>query len=400
MRHPDGQLEPQPPPRDRDRCGGPARRDGRRRPRSSGSSGCSSRARVRARDAADHSATSAERPGTVRSASSRVAVSGAAAAVRGAGRSVAGAADARAPAAQGPGRLLDERRDAARARAGRAAARDRRAARRRAGRAARRRARTGRGRRARASSTCCCPTSGTAARCADVLEAGDAVRRRRRRPGGADPDRVRLRQSDRPAGRGERPPRRLRRCAGADPRAPRPRGHARVLLQRRRQPDPAAGRVGAARARGEEVPEGGYQGDYVADLARSIPGAAATRASTSWPRRAVELLLAADQGHARSLRGPLRRLLQRADAARGLAEPARARAGLARGGRPRLPLRGRDVAADDDLRRRQGPGGRPLQRRADLPRRRHRLHAEQARARVRAPARSRSGPTTPPTCAR
>ena len=46
-----------------------------------------------------------------------------------------------------------------------------------------------------------------------------------------------------------------------------------------------------ARARGEEVPEGGYQGDYVAESGRRDPGAADAdprRAAT----RAVELLLA------------------------------------------------------------------------------------------------------------
>src|SRR3978361_1471397 len=41
-------------------------------------------------------------------------------------------------------------------------------------------------------------------------------------------------------------------------------------------------RLGAsilARARGEEVPEGGYEGDYVRDLAAEIPGAAEMDAS-------------------------------------------------------------------------------------------------------------------------
>jgi arginyl-tRNA synthetase len=46
-----------------------------------------------------------------------------------------------------------------------------------------------------------------------------------------------------------------------------------------------------ARARGEEVPEGGYQGDYVADLAADIPGAADTPVE-ELSARAVELLLA------------------------------------------------------------------------------------------------------------
>ena len=46
-----------------------------------------------------------------------------------------------------------------------------------------------------------------------------------------------------------------------------------------------------ARARGEEVPEGGYQGEYVADLAGEIPGAAQGDVDEV-AARAVELLLA------------------------------------------------------------------------------------------------------------
>jgi arginyl-tRNA synthetase len=46
-----------------------------------------------------------------------------------------------------------------------------------------------------------------------------------------------------------------------------------------------------ARARGEEVPAGGYQGSYVADLAAQIPGAA-DAAPDELARSAVELLLA------------------------------------------------------------------------------------------------------------
>jgi arginyl-tRNA synthetase len=44
-----------------------------------------------------------------------------------------------------------------------------------------------------------------------------------------------------------------------------------------------------ARARGEEVPEGGYEGDYVRDLAAQIPGAADLDAS-ELARRGVELM--------------------------------------------------------------------------------------------------------------
>jgi arginyl-tRNA synthetase len=46
-----------------------------------------------------------------------------------------------------------------------------------------------------------------------------------------------------------------------------------------------------ARARGEAVPDGGYQGSYVADLAAAIPGAAAASVEEV-SRAAVELLLA------------------------------------------------------------------------------------------------------------
>ncbi|MGA8718158.1 MAG: arginine--tRNA ligase, partial [Solirubrobacteraceae bacterium] len=47
-----------------------------------------------------------------------------------------------------------------------------------------------------------------------------------------------------------------------------------------------------ARARGEDVPEGGYQGSYVADLAAQIPGAASEASDLDVARGAVELLLA------------------------------------------------------------------------------------------------------------
>ena len=59
-----------------------------------------------------------------------------------------------------------------------------------------------------------------------------------------------------------------------------------------------------ARARGESVPEGGYQGEYVLDLAAQIPGVEAMSADEA-AAHAVELLLARDQGHARALRRAL-----------------------------------------------------------------------------------------------
>ncbi len=47
-----------------------------------------------------------------------------------------------------------------------------------------------------------------------------------------------------------------------------------------------------ARARGEDVPEGGYHGSYVAELAAQIPGAASEASDSDVARSAVELLLA------------------------------------------------------------------------------------------------------------
>ena len=57
-----------------------------------------------------------------------------------------------------------------------------------------------------------------------------------------------------------------------------------------------------ARARGEEVPEGGYEGDYVAVLAAEIDGAAEADPEIL-ARQAVDLMFGPDQGDARALRG-------------------------------------------------------------------------------------------------
>ena len=61
-----------------------------------------------------------------------------------------------------------------------------------------------------------------------------------------------------------------------------------------------------ARARGEEIPEGGYQGDYVADLAAEIPGAG-ERPADEVARAAVELLLAQIKATLERLSGGVRR---------------------------------------------------------------------------------------------
>ena len=159
------------------------------------------------------------------------------------------------------------------------------------------------------------------------------VRRRRGGPGRADPARVRLGQPDGAAGGRTRASRRLRRRAGADPPAPRPHRLARVLLQRRRLSDPAAGRVRA----GAGARRGGARGRLSGRLRRrargAIPGAATDRRGRGRSPSGRDAA-GADQEHARALRRPLRHVLQRARAARGLAERRCERALAIARGRP------------------------------------------------------------------
>ena len=86
-----------------------------------------------------------------------------------------------------------------------------------------------------------------------------------------------------------------------------------------------------ARARGEEVPEGGYQGDYVADLAAADRGRGCTgRGGSGGAGGRADA--AEHSGDAHSLRRAVRPVLQRAHPARGVAHRARAGAGDARRG--------------------------------------------------------------------
>ena len=74
----------------------------------------------------------------------------------------------------------------------------------------------------------------------------------------------------------------------------RTRGRARVLLQRRRRPDGPVPRLRrGASARGEEPPEDGYHGAYIAELAAE-------------PGDPVPAMLERDRGDARALPDPLR----------------------------------------------------------------------------------------------
>ena len=140
-----------------------------------------------------------------------------------------------------------------------------------------------------------------------------------------------------------------------------------------------------ARARGEEVPEGGYQGEYVAELAAEIPNAA-DGDPVEVAASAVELLLA-------QIKRTLTRYGVRFDrffSERTLHEgsPSELDQALAL-----LDAAGHTYRSDGakwlrttTLRRRQGPGCGPLQRRAHVPGRGHRLPAEQTRPRLRAVA--------------
>ena len=123
--------------------------------------------------------------------------------------------------------------------------------------------------------------------------------------------------------------------------------------------------------RGEEPPEDGYQGDYVAELAREPT-------ATPSPR-----MLERDRGDARAVPHPLRHAWSRQSDVE-----AEIPAAL-----PRLDTyeaEGALWATHERVRRRQGPPlVRSLRRHADLLRGRRRLHPPKARARLR-PARLRA----------
>ena len=302
----------------------------------------------------------------------RGAVEGAARALRD-GEPTEPAPDPRAPAEARARRLQLQRGDAARRAAGRQPARRRRAAARRArGRlGAWRQPRADRGRRpglrqplprrllvpAGARGACWRParTSG------------------RRRP--QAPERVLVEfVSANPTGPlhvGARPPRRLRRLAGAAAaRRPATRSSASTTSTTpaaRSTASPTRSRRGCA---GEEPPEDGYAGEYVTEIAERLAAEGVDPADReALGARGVELMLEEIAGDAGALRRPLRQLVLRA-------QPLRERRGRG-GARPSCEKRGhtyrqrgRALAADHRLRRRQGPGPDPLQRRADLPRRR------------------------------
>ncbi len=138
----------------------------------------------------------------------------------------------------------------------------------------------------------------------------------------------------------------------------------------------------AARMTGGELPEDGYEGDYVEELARELATAGADPADLD----ALERL-----GTER-MREQIAATLERFGVGfdtwyseRSLYESGRMTAAieeLRRRGHV-VRQRGSGVAADERVRRRQGPGADPLRRLADLLRARRRLSPGEVRARLR-----------------
>ena len=143
-----------------------------------------------------------------------------------------------------------------------------------------------------------------------------------------------------------------------------------------------------ARAHGQEPPEDGYHGDYVAELAARVVAhapdrarAARRRAERHVPRRRLPDPARRAAGRARRDAHPFRGVVLRALAAR----VGRHRARVRQAPRAGPPVRGRrrHLDAHHRLRRRQGPRAGALRRRAHLLRVRHRVLRQQARARLR-----------------
>ena len=211
-----------------------------------------------------------------------------------------------------------------------------------------------------------------------------------RRPSPApDQRRVRVGQPDRAADHRQRPRRVRRRPALPGARGRRPTRHARVLLQRLGQPGRQARGVGhrhcAAASRSPRTAITATTSPSSRPRSRSDVWAAAgdagrrcaPRSSGRW---ASERVRAGIEASPRAPRRPLRRLEERGLAPRrGL---GRAGDRAAAGRRPRLRAGRRDVVPLDRLRRRQGPGDPPLERRADLLRLRHRLRHREVQPRA------------------
>ena len=137
-----------------------------------------------------------------------------------------------------------------------------------------------------------------------------------------------------------------------------------------------------ARARGEAPPEDGYQGEYVAELAAQIEGAA--------ERDPEDLAFAGGQLMIERIKATLERYRVHFDVWFSERTPARGRRAIDRA-LERVEAAGQSYRSEGALWLRttdfgdeQGPRARALQRDPDLLRRRHRVPRGQARARLRA----------------
>ena len=133
-----------------------------------------------------------------------------------------------------------------------------------------------------------------------------------------------------------------------------------------------------ARARGEEPPEGGYQGEYIAELAAEIDGAA-ERDAEDLAREGVERMMRRVEATLARFRVHFDRFFSE----RSLYEGGAVERVVRAAGRARVRPRGGALAADLRAGRREGQRAGPVVGRADLLRLRHRLPRGQARARLR-----------------
>ena len=236
--------------------------------------------------------------------------------------------------------------------------------------------------------------TGTGGALAAVLDAGDGFG-----AGGAAPPSGSWSSSSRPT----RPGRWSPRAGATPPTATRWRGSSTITVTRSRASTTSttpATRSGCSASRcrrgrgGEDVPEGGYQGDYVAELAAEIPGRRRRCESKRWPRRRSSCCSRRSRRRSSATAFASTRSSASGRCTRGRRARSSAR-WPARAGGHVVPLRGRDVAADDErsATTRTGwscaPTASPTYLAADIA-----YMREQARARVRAPAACRSGPTT------
>ena len=141
---------------------------------------------------------------------------------------------------------------------------------------------------------------------------------------------------------------------------------------------------------GEPVPEDGYHGDYVGDLAAAVPDDVAAAAAAPGADGAEVLGRWASERVRAGIEASLERLGVHFDVWKsegslhsdGWVDEAIER--LMRG-RPPVRAGRRPVVPLDGVRRRQGPGPDPFHRRADLLRGRRRLHRREAQPRLRPP---------------